>query len=152
MTATLCLLTEPQSFPATFSKPRSRPPPPSWCKCGGCSASPFPQEELCCRRSSEGPCVASSALFHKLSLQRTLLEALLLYREPFTPTPPDAAAAAAALRRCANRQYVAWRLGEPRPGDCRPAIPRCCVMRIREAFPSADGRYGAFARADHAAM
>ncbi|XP_051924924.1 P2X purinoceptor 7 isoform X3 [Hippocampus zosterae] len=145
MTATLCLLTEPRSFPATFSQPCSSPPP-SWCKCGGCSASPIPQEELCCRRGSEGPCVASSALFHKLSLQRTLLEALILYREPFTPTPPDGA----ALRRCAYRQYVAWRLGEP-PADCRPAIPRCCVTRIREAFPSPGGRYGAFALAKHAA-
>ncbi|KAM9823018.1 P2X purinoceptor 7 isoform 2-T2 [Syngnathus typhle] len=141
MTATVCLLTDPQSSPLPFPKHCARPP--SWCMCGGCSASPFPQEELCCRHSSQGACVAASALFDKLLLQRTLLEALLLYREPLAQTPPSAA----ALRRCAYRQYVAWRLGVP-PVDTQPAIPRCCVIRIREAFPSPDGQYGGFTLAN----
>ncbi|XP_061625086.1 P2X purinoceptor 4-like isoform X1 [Phyllopteryx taeniolatus] len=145
MMATLCLLPDPQPSPTALTKPQRRPP--SWCKCGGCSGSPLPQEELCCRRSNEGACVATSALFDKLSLQRPLLEALLVYQEPLAQTPPSAA----ALRRCAYRQYIVWRLGVP-PADARPAIPRCCVMRIREAFPSLDGRYGGFALANEAEM
>nr|XP_061804509.1 P2X purinoceptor 4-like [Nerophis lumbriciformis] len=134
MMATLCLLRDPQSFTASFSKSQGHPP--NWCKCGCCSASALPQEELCCRRSNEGACVSTSVLFHKFALQRPLLEELLLYRDPLTQTPPSAA----ALRRCAYRQYVAWRFGVP-PPDTRPAIPRCCVTKIREAFPSLDGRY-----------
>ncbi|XP_077416743.1 P2X purinoceptor 7 isoform X2 [Vanacampus margaritifer] len=145
MTATLCLPLDPLTSLTAFSKARSRPP--SWCKCGGCSASPLPPEELCCRRSSEGACVAASPLFEKLSLYRPLLEALLLYQDPLTRMPPGAA----ALRRCAYRQYVAWRLGVP-PADTHPAIPRCCVTRIREAFPSVDGRYGGLALPSEAEM
>ncbi|XP_049619162.1 P2X purinoceptor 4a isoform X2 [Syngnathus scovelli] len=145
MTATVCLLTDPQSSPPAF--PKHCASPPNWCMCGGCSASPFPQEELCCRHSSQGTCVAASALFDKLLLQRTLLEALLLYREPLAQTPPSAA----ALRRCAYRQYVAWRLGVP-PADTHPAIPRCCVIRIRETFPSPDGQYGGFILANQVEM
>ncbi|XP_061837000.1 P2X purinoceptor 7 isoform X3 [Nerophis lumbriciformis] len=119
----------------------------SWCGCGRCTASALPQEELCCRRS-EGPCISSSALFERLVLHRPLLEALLLYRDPLSPAPAATSGhSTATLRHCAYQQYVAWRFGVPPAATC-PAIPRCCVGRIREEFPSPDGRYSGFTLAN----
>ncbi|XP_061752241.1 P2X purinoceptor 7 isoform X2 [Nerophis ophidion] len=116
---------------------------PSWCGCGRCTASALPQEELCCRRS-EGPCISSSVLFERLVLHRPLLEALLLYRDPLSPAPASTRGhGTATLRHCAYQQYVAWRFGVPPAAAC-PTIPRCCVSRIREEFPSPDGRYSGF--------
>ncbi|CAL8247820.1 unnamed protein product [Merluccius merluccius] len=95
-------------------------------------------EELCCRRSS-GPCITSSPLFHHLVLSRPLLEGVLLYRDPLC----DLAGPTAALRHCAYEQYISWRVGVP-PTDSHPVIPRCCVEKIREEFPSQDGEYQGF--------
>ncbi|KAK0156487.1 P2X purinoceptor 7 [Merluccius polli] len=122
------------------AKPSPQPGPsqPVWCVCGGCSSTPLRQEELCCRRSS-GPCITSSPLFHHLVLSRPLLEAVLLYRDPLC----DPAGPTAALRHCAYEQYISWRVGVP-PTDSHPVIPRCCVEKIREEFPSQDGEYQGF--------
>ena len=131
----------PKSTPANGqgSKPCPQPGPggPAWCLCGGCSSSPLRQEELCCRRS-RGPCITSSSLFHPLVLSRSLLEALLRYRDPLGDP-----ASTAALRHCAYEQYVAWRVGVP-PADSHPVVPCCCVGKIREEFPSRDGEYRGF--------
>ncbi|KAM9810567.1 P2X purinoceptor 7 [Neosynchiropus ocellatus] len=113
------------------------PSPPRWCKCGSCAASSDHQEELCCRHS-EGPCISSSPLFDRLVLHRPLLEAVLLYRNPFAPVGRTA-----DLRHCAYEQYVKWRFGLP-PEESHPAIPSCCVWRIREEYPSPDGKYSGF--------
>ncbi|KAG8011749.1 P2X purinoceptor 7 [Nibea albiflora] len=48
-----------------------------------------------------------------------------------------------SLRHCAYRQYITWRFGVP-PNDTHPAIPSCCVWRIREEYPSPDGQYSGF--------
>ncbi|KAM9743487.1 P2X purinoceptor 7 isoform 1-T1 [Menidia menidia] len=108
---------------------------PSWCRCGGCSASSLLQEQLCCRRG-DGVCITSSPLFEKLVLRRPLLEAVLLHRDPLWA--PAGGAGGAILRQCAYEQYISWRLGIL-PSDTQPAIPSCCVGRITAAFPSPDG-------------
>ncbi|XP_032433603.1 P2X purinoceptor 7 [Xiphophorus hellerii] len=113
---------------------------PGWCKCGCCTSSALPQEELCCRRS-DGACIASSPPFGRLVLDRSLLQAVLLYQDPLAP--PAGGAQPAALRHCAYRQFISWRFGPP-PDDSHPVIPRCCVRRIREEYPSPDGRYSGF--------
>ncbi|CAL8344319.1 unnamed protein product [Lota lota] len=122
------------------SKPCPQPGPsgPAWCLCGGCSSAPLRQEELCCRRS-RGLCITSSPLFHHLVLSRPLLEAVLRYRDPLG----DLAGSTDALRHCAYEQYIAWRVGVP-PADSHPVVPRCCVEKIREEFPSLDRDYQGF--------
>ncbi|XP_061586619.1 P2X purinoceptor 7 [Cololabis saira] len=141
--AVLCLLqpdvsADPQAPLQHESDPKCRRP--AWCRCGRCTSSSLPQEQLCCR-SSDGACITSSPLFEQLVLRRSLLEAVLLYQEPLSP--PEGGARTTALRHCAYRQYISWRFGIP-PEDAHPAIPRCCVSGIREAYPSPDGQYGGF--------
>ncbi|GAA6223747.1 P2X purinoceptor 4-like [Lates japonicus] len=121
-------------------EPKPKAERPSWCKCDCCAPSSLPQEELCCRRS-DGACITSSPLFERLVLHRPLLEAVLLYHDPLSP--PADRGQTAALRHCAYRQYISWRFGEP-PVDTQPAIPSCCVWRVREEYPSPDGQYSGF--------
>uniref|UniRef100_A0A7N8XPL0 P2X purinoceptor n=1 Tax=Mastacembelus armatus TaxID=205130 RepID=A0A7N8XPL0_9TELE len=127
-------------------KPKLRRP--AWCKCGCCAPSPLPQEELCCRRS-EGACITSSPLFEQLVLRRSLLEAILLYRDPLSPSADKDQTT--ALRHCAYRQYINWRFGVP-PNDSHPAVPSCCVWRVRDVYPSSDGQYSGFRPARMASM
>nr|WGS94586.1 P2X7 [Lateolabrax maculatus] len=128
--------------------PNPKPRRPSWCKCDRCAPSPLPQEELCCRRSG-GACITSSPLFERLVLRRPLLEAVLLYQDPLSP--PADRGQTSALRHCAYRQYISWRFGVP-PDDTHPAVPSCCVWRVRRDYPSPDGQYSGFAPAKMASM
>ncbi|XP_068558894.1 P2X purinoceptor 7 [Cebidichthys violaceus] len=151
--AVVCLLqpgivVDPDA-PDRNRSPELRLRPPAWCKCGRCAASSLPQEELCCRRG-DGSCVASSPLFEQLVLRRPLLEAVLLYRDPLSSLPAGQGQTA-ALRHCAYGQYVSWRFGVP-PDDAQPAIPSCCVWRVREEYPSPDGQYSGFRPARMASM
>ncbi|XP_042276749.1 P2X purinoceptor 7 [Thunnus maccoyii] len=125
-----------------------RPSRPAWCKCDRCSPSSLPQEQLCCRRS-DGACITTSPLFERLVLSRSLLEAVLLYRDPLCPLADRGQTA--DLRHCAYTQYISWRFGVP-PEDTHPAVPSCCVRRIREKYPSPDGQYGGFMPARTASM
>ncbi|XP_054467113.1 P2X purinoceptor 7 [Anoplopoma fimbria] len=139
----------PDHKPAPDPTPAPKRRRPAWCRCDGCAPSSLPQEELCCRRS-DGACITSSPLFERLVLRRSLLEAVLLYRDPLTP-PPAGRGLTAALRHCAYSQYVSWRFGVA-PGDAHPAIPSCCVWRVREEYPSPDGQYAGFRPAGVASM
>nr|XP_020451002.1 P2X purinoceptor 7 [Monopterus albus] len=118
---------------------------PAWCKCDCCAPSSLPQEELCCRQS-DGACITSSPLFGQLVLHRPLLEAVLLYRDPLSP--PTGRGQTKTLRHCAYRQYISWRFGVP-PNGTHPAIPSCCVWRVREQYPSPDGQNSGFAGTSH---
>lgn len=147
LSAVLCLLQPGVSVdhdrqPPLDQKPDPNPKrrPPGWCKCACCAPSVVPQEELCCRQS-DGACITWSPPFRQLVLDRSLLQAVLLYQDPLSP--PGGEAQAAALRHCAYRQYISWRFGVP-PDDSHPVIPSCCVRRIREEYPSPDGRYSGF--------
>ncbi|XP_072243330.1 P2X purinoceptor 7 [Leuresthes tenuis] len=130
---------------ANKSDPNPKGRGPAWCKCGACAASALLQEQLCCRRG-DGVCIASSPLFEQLVLRRSLLEAVLLYQDPLALQVQTA-----ALRHCAYRQYITWRFGVP-PNDTQPAIPSCCVGRIRAEYPSPDGQYSGFTPARMASM
>lgn len=130
---------QPTVDPDAEPEPGPKPCAPAWCKCGCCRPCVLPQEELCCRTGA-GACVASSAPFEQLVLRRSLLEAVLLYQNPLSGAGPGQAA---ALRHCAYRRYVSWRMGLP-PTDAHPVVPSCCVWRIRERYPSPDGQYSGF--------
>uniref|UniRef100_A0A3P8U1L1 P2X purinoceptor n=1 Tax=Amphiprion percula TaxID=161767 RepID=A0A3P8U1L1_AMPPE len=141
--AVLCLLqpgTDQNQDQDQDQDQNPRPSAPSWCKCDRCVPASLPQEQLCCRRSSGG-CISSSPLFDRLVLRRPLLEAVLLYQDPLAP--PQDRVRTAALRHCAYRQFIGWRFGSP-PAGCHPAVPSCCVRRIREEYPSPDGQYRGF--------
>lgn len=141
--AALCLLqpgTSSDCPPDDKPQPQSDCQPPAWCNCGHCDPTPVPHEQLCCRRSA-GACIASSPLFQPLVLRRSTLEAALLYRDPLSA--PAGPGQTTRLRHSAYRQYISWRFGEQADGS-HPAIPRCCVRRIREEYPSLDGRYSGF--------
>ncbi|KAK1891968.1 P2X purinoceptor 7 [Dissostichus eleginoides] len=76
----------------------------------------------------------------QLVLRRSLLEAVLLYRDPLSA--PDGPGHT-ALRHCAYSQYISWRFGVP-PSNSHPAIPSCCIGRVRGEYPSPDGKYSGF--------
>ncbi|XP_029115542.1 P2X purinoceptor 7 [Scleropages formosus] len=115
--------------------PRSEQP--AWCQCARCRPSDAPQEQLCCRQS-RGRCISTSPAFERLALGRPLLESVLLYRDPLLDLSTEAAPR--LLRHCAYDVYIDWRFGAEREGAC-PVVPSCCVWRIREEYPSPDGRY-----------
>ncbi|KAM7415578.1 hypothetical protein PAMA_017883 [Pampus argenteus] len=153
--AVLCLLqpdagVDHNAEPPVAPKPdpNNGPRRPAWCQCGCCSSSSVRQEELCCRRT-DGPCITTSPLFERLVLRRSLLEAALLYRDPLCP--PADRGQTSALRHCAYTQYISWRFGVP-PDDTHPAIPSCCVWRVRAEYPSPDGQYSDFTPARMASM
>ncbi|XP_072288792.1 P2X purinoceptor 7 [Eucyclogobius newberryi] len=147
----LFLQSDPEIFPlsdkpcddSSPSAPSGPPPapvaPPSWCKCAGCSSTSVLVESLCCRRAP-GPCLSSSPQFRRLVLNRALLEAGLQYSEPLLSATRRSTR---ELRRCAFSQYVSWRIGIA-PTNAAAVVPRCCVLKIRESFPSEDGKYGSF--------
>uniref|UniRef100_A0A3Q2R0N7 P2X purinoceptor 7 n=1 Tax=Fundulus heteroclitus TaxID=8078 RepID=A0A3Q2R0N7_FUNHE len=145
--AVLCLLQPDVTVDLSAPPPPDQKPDPEprrhrpgWCKCDCCAPSVVPAEELCCRQS-DGACITSSPLFQRLVSDRSLLQAVLLYQDPLSPSVGGAQTA--ALRHCAYRQYISWRFGVP-PDDTHPVIPSCCVRRIREEYPSPDGRYSGF--------
>ncbi|XP_076007149.1 P2X purinoceptor 7 [Genypterus blacodes] len=152
LSAVLCLLQQDVNMAPSNSNMDSHPDAetrrPAWCECGRCSSSVLPQEELCCRQT-DGPCITTSPLFEPLVLRRSLLEAALLYRDPMSPKPGPGQTA--TLRHSACSQYISWRFGIP-PSDTHPAVPRCCVRRIRQEYPSPDGEYSGFGTARVATM
>ncbi|XP_013929172.1 PREDICTED: P2X purinoceptor 7-like [Thamnophis sirtalis] len=116
---------------------------PSWCCCGKCRpADPF-CERLCCRKT-DGACIADSPFFQQLVLSRSVLEFVLLYKDPFLDLQ-GSGAANKPFRHCAYERYIHWRFGE---GDLssRAVIPNCCRWRIRDAFPSENGEYSGFGK------
>ncbi|XP_030621132.1 P2X purinoceptor 7 [Chanos chanos] len=112
-----------------------RPGCPEWCVCGSCRPSSSLLEQLCCRRG-RGRCIASSPFFPRLVVNRFVLETMLLYVDPLAELREGT-----QLRHGAYAQYIRWRFGDTTPREAIPVIPSCCVRRIREEYPSSDGKY-----------
>ncbi|XP_043354337.1 P2X purinoceptor 7 isoform X3 [Dermochelys coriacea] len=110
---------------------------PAWCCCGKCHQTQSFREQLCCRRK-EGSCITTSALFEQLVLSRSALEFILLYKEPLLDLNTETLNN--HLRHCAYRQYIHWRFGSAEV-ESSALIPSCCRWKIRETFPSEDGKY-----------
>ncbi|XP_076849022.1 P2X purinoceptor 7 isoform X2 [Brachyhypopomus gauderio] len=106
-----------------------------WCQCGCCHHSTSLHEQVCCRQS-KGRCITTCSLFHLLVLSRSTLETALLYETPLTEQHENN-----QLRHEAYAHYIKWRFGEKTPMDAIPVIPSCCLWRIRDQYPSTDGKY-----------
>ncbi|MBN3296100.1 P2RX7 protein, partial [Amia calva] len=143
MKAFMNLLQSPPSQNADMGMRVLKPPKhhlktlPAWCHCGCCLPMPTPQEQLCCRRH-QGQCITASPLFSQLVLDRHVLNAVLLYRDPLRD--PSEANSNDRLRHCAYSLFIDWRFGELQPGSLA-VISSCSVWKIREQYPSGDGRY-----------
>uniref|UniRef100_A0A4W4FI29 P2X purinoceptor n=1 Tax=Electrophorus electricus TaxID=8005 RepID=A0A4W4FI29_ELEEL len=109
-----------------------------WCHCGVCHHSTSLHEQLCCRQS-KGRCISTCSLFHVLVLNHSTLETALLYETPLAEQHEED-----QLRHEAYAQYIKWRFGEKTPMDAVPVIPSCCLWRIRDQYPSPDGKYSGF--------
>ncbi|XP_061458779.1 P2X purinoceptor 7 isoform X2 [Rhineura floridana] len=113
---------------------------PAWCSCGKCHPAQGFLEQLCCRRK-DGACITVSALFERLVLSRSMLEFVLLYKEPLLDL--QAETLNTQLRHCAYKQYIQWRFGDDNLEE-RAVIPSCCRWKIRDVFPSENGEYAGF--------
>ncbi|XP_074868384.1 P2X purinoceptor 7 [Carettochelys insculpta] len=128
-----------------LKRPEETPPPhdrPAWCCCGKCRQMLAFREQLCCRRK-EGSCITTSPLFEQLVLSRATLEFILLYKEPLLDLNTEMLNN--HLRHCAYRQYIHWRFGSAEV-EGSALIPSCCRWKIREMYPSEDGKYTGFER------
>lgn len=125
---------QPLKSEGQTSPPHDRP---AWCCCGKCHQTESFREQLCCRRK-EGSCITTSALFEQLVLSRSALEFILLYKEPLLDLNTETLNN--QLRHCAYRQYIHWRFGSAEV-ESSALIPSCCRWKIRETYPSEDGKY-----------
>ncbi|XP_054852741.1 P2X purinoceptor 7 [Eublepharis macularius] len=116
---------------------------PSWCCCGKCRPAQPHWEQLCCRKK-DGACITGSALFEQLVLSRSTLEFILLYEDPLLDLKAETLNR--QLRHCSYKQYIRWRFGEGCDLEKLAVLPNCCRWKIREAFPSEDGKYAGFKR------
>lgn len=127
-----------------FSTPaEGNPPPPpnentpDWCKCGECRVMPTELENKCCAKV-ERPCITNNVLFHQLVLDSNVLHLAMQYREDVLVL--DNVRNNEQFRHAAYRQYLLWQHGRLGQGN-RRVTPSCCVIQIRNRYPSASGVY-----------
>ena len=127
-----------------------QPPPPSsssssgnvpaWCVCTFCQTMPTADENKCCDRAD---CLVGSRLFSLFCLNTNVIELGMRDRDDILCSPPvrnnD------EYRYAAYRQFILWQYGKLSAGE-RISLPSCCVLAIRNKFPSPDGQYKGFVR------
>ena len=86
----------------------------------------------------ERPCITNNVLFHQLVLDANVLHLAMQYREDVLVL--DNVRNNEQFRHAAYRQYVLWQHGRLGQGN-RRVIPSCCVIKIRNRYPSASGVY-----------
>ncbi|XP_043941509.1 P2X purinoceptor 7-like [Protopterus annectens] len=117
------------------------PDAPDWCVCNRCKHMPTVIESVCCRMTPEN-CISSSQEMHLCVLQRCVLQTAEAYRRSLFGLPMEADENK-RYRHTAYRQYIVWRHGRLGTGN-RRVIPSCCVWRIRDRYPDANGVYTGF--------
>ena len=111
---------------------------PEWCICGKCVAMPSEIENKCCRKAT---CITERRKFTKFCLDPENLEMAV---RSLTDLRNDARdSSCRAFRKAAYRQYVLWQHGYLGKGN-RRVVPSCCVVKIREHYPSPTGIYMGF--------
>ncbi|XP_028395416.1 uncharacterized protein LOC114519475 [Dendronephthya gigantea] len=110
---------------------------PDWCKCGCCIIMPTQEENKCCTRSRR-PCISRTNLFSQLILDGNVLEISMRYREDVLVL--NNVRNNENFRHAAYRQYVLWQHGRLGRGN-RRVVPSCCVVAIRNCYPSPNGQY-----------
>ncbi|KAJ8033492.1 P2X purinoceptor 7 [Holothuria leucospilota] len=108
-----------------------------WCKCQMCRPMPLEIENKCCTRRVTD-CISSSEAFKDVCLNAHVLHVLERnmrvkprshYNEFGSDSDP--------------MNYIYWKYGRLGRGN-RVVLPACCVRKIRERFPSANGQYRGF--------
>ena len=119
--------------------------PPRWCHCSQCRPQNTPEEEICCRKN-DGPCITlTSEEFTDVCLNPHVLDVVIRDKNDLYGRN-DNSSDNKTLRHTAYRQYVLWRFGRLGVGN-RVIVPSCAVWKIRDQFPSTDGQYKGFCRA-----
>ncbi|KAJ8032365.1 P2X purinoceptor 7 [Holothuria leucospilota] len=110
-----------------------------WCRCGHCRDMPTDIESVCCRRRV-GACVTSNAHFGSLIIDPGALGLAMAQRMDLQlgDRPGNN-----AYRHAAYKSYIYWKCGPTRRHN-KVIIPACAVWKIRDGYPSEDGRYTGF--------
>ncbi|XP_071831809.1 uncharacterized protein [Apostichopus japonicus] len=113
---------------------------PLWCKCTKCSPMPTIIENKCCCRRI-GDCITESQAFRDICLNVNVLSVNMQVREDELANEENRSNS--NYRHYSYRNYIYWKFGRLGRGN-RLVIPACCVIKIRQRFPSADGQYKGF--------
>ena len=125
----------PLSVPPASTQVIDQEPVPEWCKCSCCRTMPQDIENKCCGRRN---CVSQTRRFRKLCLDA---EYLLLFAKNTAGVRNDRQDSSShTFHKAAYRNYILdthGYLGKRK----RKVVPSCCVLCIRQHYPSARGIY-----------
>ncbi len=110
---------------------------PEWCKCDHCTVMPTQEENKCCT-ATRRPCISRTNLFRQLELDGNVLEIAMRYREDVLVL--NNVRNNQNFQHAAYWQYVLWQHGQLGRGN-RRVVPSCCVLAIRNRYPSPNGIY-----------
>ena len=109
-----------------------------WCQCRVCFPMETEQENVCCKKRQ---CITSYRTFNNICLNRDILEVCIKARCDIRAVEFNFSME--SFRKAAYRQFALWKYGKLGRGN-RRVLPACVVRLIRQAYPSADGRYMGF--------
>ena len=98
---------------------------------------PTQEENKCCTRT-ERPCISTTPLLQQLVIDPNVLDIAMRYREDMMVLGNGRNNE--NFRHAAYRQYVLWQHGRLGRGN-RRVVPSCCVVAIRNRYPSPNGVY-----------
>ena len=133
------------NLPTTSDSMPTSPPLPdkdpiAWCTCRNCRPMPTLLENVCCKGTPES-CIAKFPEFTLLILEPMVLNMSNNYRNDFLGlSEENEEDLNKNFRHAAYRQFILWRHGYLGANN-RKIIPSCCVLAIREKFPSPHGIY-----------
>jgi len=111
---------------------------PGFCKCNNCIFMPTSRENKCCElvncRSKTH--VLKNICLYKENVETAIRSISSIY--VFQPKYDNR-----SMRHAAYRQYVMWQGGHVTARK-RIVIPSCCVLAIRNVYPSPDNKYTGF--------
>ncbi len=111
---------------------------PDWFRCAKCQEMPREIENKCCGKKN---CITDRRKFGKFCLDPENLEMAILSITDLRNDQRDNSTR--AFRKAAYRQYVLWQHGYLGKGN-RKVVPSCCVLAIRDKYPSPTGVYMGF--------
>ncbi|XP_040079223.1 P2X purinoceptor 7 [Ixodes scapularis] len=135
------------------ARPSQRVGTANWCSCNSsCRPMETDQESVCCLElqdvrelcSNQGvPCITKHPLFELHCLNRDVLELEYIKLQFYCPIDAQDRGPQERYRYTAYRQFTWWVYHILGRGN-RKVLPSCVVSRIRQEFPSFNGRYVGF--------
>ncbi|XP_057299215.1 P2X purinoceptor 7-like [Hydractinia symbiolongicarpus] len=133
--------------------PRLCKPVTDWCRCGKCERMPTEKVCVCCVEIDaikyfnldDQECITQHPHFNYIVLLKDVLWTALvgLYDRESRGLPERDHVPNRTYRHGAYRQFCSFIHNKLRRG-VRRVIPACAVCKIREEYPSVDGRYTGF--------